>query len=84
MMRCVKKLGRAVRMESDVKRRPPAFAEKSAKETYSITLSARSRIDSGTLMPSAFAAFMFIANSNVVGCSMGRSAGFAPLRILST
>jgi hypothetical protein len=32
-------------MESDVKRRPPAFAEKSAKETYSITLSARSRID---------------------------------------
>src|SRR6266849_3698976 len=32
MMRCIKKPGRAMRMESDVKRRPPASAEKSAKD----------------------------------------------------
>src|SRR5450759_1725239 len=56
----------------------------SANTRYSITLSARSRIDSGNLIPSAFAALMFITNSNLVGCSMGRSAGLAPLRILST
>ena len=53
-------------------------------ERHSITLSALSRIESGNLVPSAFAALMLITNSNLVGCSMGRSAGFAPLRILST
>ncbi len=55
-----------------------------AKTRHSIILSARRRIESGNLIPSAFAALMFITNSNLVGCSMGRSAGFAPLRILST
>lgn len=54
------------------------------KRIHSITLSARTSTDAGKLMPSAFAAFMFKTNSNFVGCSMGRSAGFAPLRILST
>jgi hypothetical protein len=34
--------------------------------------------------PSAFAVGMLITNSNTVGCSTGRSAGFAPLRILWT
>jgi hypothetical protein len=34
--------------------------------------------------PSAWAVFRLITSSNVVGCSMGRSAGLAPLRILST
>ena len=34
--------------------------------------------------PSAFAVFRLITSSNFVGCSTGRSAGFAPLRILST
>jgi len=33
---------------------------------------------------SALAVLRLIANSNFVGCSTGRSAGFAPLRILST
>jgi len=55
-----------------------------AKTRHSTTLSARRRIESGNLIPSAFAALMFITNSNLVGCSIGRSAGFAPLRILST
>ena len=39
---------------------------------------ARSRIDGGTVRPSAFAAFTLITNSNFVGCSTGRSPGLAP------
>jgi len=45
---------------------------------YSITLSARSSSDCGIVTPSAFAVFRLITTSNLVGCSMGRSAGFAP------
>ena len=34
--------------------------------------------------PRALTVFMLITISNFVGCSTGRSAGLAPLRILST
>src|SRR5262249_41496251 len=51
---------------------------------YSITRSARSRIDCGIVKPSALAVLRLITSSNLVDCSIGRSAGFAPLRILST
>ncbi len=37
-----------------------------------------------SVAPSAFAVFKLITSSNLVGCSTGRSAGFAPLKILST
>jgi hypothetical protein len=59
-------------------------AARPASTPYSITWSARTRIDCGMVNPSAFAVFMLITSSNFVGCSMGRSAGLAPLRILST
>jgi hypothetical protein len=36
----------------------------------------------GTLRPSAFAVSILITTSTLVGCSTGRSAGLAPLRIL--
>ena len=49
-----------------------------------MTLSARSSSDGGTVSPSAFAVFRLMTSSNFVGCSTGRSAGLAPLRILST
>jgi hypothetical protein len=52
-------------------------------DPYSITRSARSKIDCGTVRLSALAAFMLMASSNLVGCSIGRSPGFAPLSILS-
>src|SRR5205823_6673025 len=39
---------------------------------HSITLSARTRIDSGTVRPSAFAVLRLMTNSNFVGCSTGR------------
>ena len=51
---------------------------------YWITLSARANMAGGIVRPSAFAALRLMTNSNFVGCSIGRSAGFAPLRILST
>src|SRR5438034_2076939 len=54
------------------------------KSSYSITSSARARSAGGMLSPSDFAVLRFITKSNLVGCSTGRSAGFVPLRILST
>ena len=51
---------------------------------YSMTWSARSSSNGGIVRPSAFAVFRLMTSSNFVGCSTGRSAGFAPLRILST
>ena len=51
---------------------------------YSITWSARSSSNGGIVKPRALAVFRFMTSSNFVGCSMGRSAGLAPLRILST
>ena len=49
-----------------------------------ITSSARTSSDCGIVRPSALAVFMLIDHSNLVGCSIGRSPGFAPLSILST
>src|SRR5438128_8385674 len=51
---------------------------------HSITSSARASSVGGTSRPSALAVLRLITSSNVVGCSTGRSAGLAPLRILST
>ena len=51
---------------------------------HSITSSARTRNDSGILSPSAFALLRLTISSNLIGCSTGRSAGLAPLKILST
>jgi hypothetical protein len=52
--------------------------------SYSIKSSARASNAGGTVIPSALAVLMLITNSNLVGCSTGRSAGFAPCKILST
>src|SRR5262249_27729295 len=49
--------------------------------SHSITSSARSRMDVGTVIPNSLAVFMFKYNSNVVGSCTGRSDGFSPLRI---
>src|SRR5262249_53400827 len=51
---------------------------------HSITSSARSRNDSGIDRPSTLAVVRLMMRSNLVGCSTGMSAGFAPRRILST
>src|SRR5262249_40958379 len=49
-----------------------------------ITLSALASTLGGMVRPICLAAFRLITNSNFFGCSTGRSAGLAPLRILST
>ena len=51
---------------------------------HSITSSARVRSDSGMVSPSALAVVRLITSSNLVGCSTGKSPGFAPRKILST
>ena len=51
---------------------------------YWMISSARASTAGGIVRPICFAAFRLMMNSNFVGCSMGRSAGLAPLRILST
>ncbi len=58
-----------------------ALAEEAA--CHSITRSTRTMNDSGNVRPVALAVFMFTTSSNLVGCSIGRSPGFAPLKILS-
>ena len=51
---------------------------------HRITVFARASTLGGMVNPICFAAFRLMTNSNFVGCSTGRSAGLAPLRILST
>jgi hypothetical protein len=60
------------------KRQP---AEERAPVHHSMTWSARPSSDCGIVSPSAFAAFRLITSSNLVGCSTGRSLGWAPSRI---
>src|SRR5262249_19256760 len=68
------------------RRRGCATADQRYKRAppHSITSSASARSDGGTVRPSVLALFILMTSSNFVGCSTGRSAGFAPLNILST
>src|SRR5262245_13100275 len=51
---------------------------------HRITLSALASTLGGIVWPICLAVLRLITNSNFVGCSTGRSAALAPLRILST
>src|SRR5262249_41913774 len=51
---------------------------------HSITPSARTKNVSEIARPSALAVLRLTMSSNFVGCSIGRSAGLAPLRMRST
>jgi hypothetical protein len=48
---------------------------------HSITSSAVVSSAGGMVRPSVLAVFRLMTNSNFVGCTTGRSAGFSPLRI---
>jgi hypothetical protein len=61
-----------------------AVSNRGKNHAYSITSSARASSEGGTVRPSALAVIRLMTRSNLVGCSIGRSAGFAPRRILST
>lgn len=51
---------------------------------YSMTSSVMVSSIAGTSRPGVFAVFRFMTSSKCVGCSICRSLGLAPLRILST
>src|SRR5262245_51817452 len=51
---------------------------------YLITLSALASTLGGIVKPICLVVFRLITNSNFIGCSTARSAGFVPFRILST
>src|SRR5262249_9170643 len=51
---------------------------------YLITLSALASTFGGMVRPICLAVLRLMTNSNFFGCSIGRSAGLAPFRILST
>ena len=63
--------------------RARASEERAAVYHWMIS-SARCRSGGGIVRPRALAVFRLMTSSNLVGCSTGRSAGLAPLRILST
>ena len=70
---------------SESPKRDRAFRlERASTSAHSITSSARASNACGTVTPSARAVIRLTIRSNLVGCSTGRSAGFAPRRILST
>src|SRR5262249_13472167 len=59
-------------------------ARKKWPRTYSISSSARASKAGGMMTPSAFAVLRLMTRKKRIGCSTGKSAGFAPLKILST
>jgi hypothetical protein len=64
--------------------KPPPTSGGEGALSYWMISSARASTDGGIVSPNIFAVFMLMTSSNFVGCSTGRSAGLAPLRILST
>ena len=54
------------------------------RRSYSITSSARASSAGGASRPSALAVLRLITRSSRVGCSTGKSPGFAPSRIFLT
>src|SRR6516225_9624623 len=64
-------------------RRAAEQRDELAASDHSMTSSASESRLSEILMPSALAVLRLITVSNLVGCSTGRSAGFAPLRIFA-
>src|SRR5262249_49370162 len=65
------------------RRRLGAGVGRVGRACYSITSLAWRSSDCGIVKPSALAVLRLMTSSNLVGCSTGRSAGFAPLRIWS-
>jgi hypothetical protein len=65
-------------------KRDLSLRAKNRHRLHSITLSARATSNGGSSIPSVFAVFRLMLNSNLVGWKMGMSAGLAPFRIWST
>src|SRR5262249_28117461 len=75
---------RLLRTRGQRPRRRTAKERDELPPPHSITLSARSNIDSEIESPIAFAALRLMTSSNFTPCSTGRSPGLAPLSTRST
>src|SRR5258705_11148888 len=62
----------------------PFRANNGSRHAHSITSSARRGRDGGIVRPSVLAVLMFTTNSNLVGCSIGMSAGLVPVSTFTT
>ena len=58
-----------------------AVGRRSKLHRYSITSSAAASSLSGTVRPSILAVEALMTSSNLLDCTTGKSAGFAPLRM---
>ena len=54
--------------------------DRKARSTYSMTSSAVASSIGGTVRPSILAVEALMTSSNLLDCTTGKSAGFAPLR----
>src|SRR5690348_2670357 len=63
---------------------PAGSRQRRKWSAYSITLCAAVSRVGGTMSPSALAVLRLTTSSKLVGCWIGKSAGFAPLRIFPT
>jgi hypothetical protein len=61
------------------RRRAAKQRDERAAVAHSITSSAMASSDGGTMRPNMRAVVLLMTNSNLVDCSTGKSAGFAPL-----
>jgi hypothetical protein len=76
--------GRAPGADSEEKREPVSDIDIAVADSLNVLDLKRPIREGGTVRPIALAVLRLIANSYLVGCCTGRSAGLAPLRILST
>src|SRR5262249_23539106 len=75
---------RLLRARRERPRRRTAEERDEVATFHSITSSARASNVAGISRPSTFAGVRLTTRSNLIGCSIGISAGLAPRRILST
>jgi hypothetical protein len=74
-MSAMPRISNITRTSGDVRDVPGSDICTAAKAPYSITSSAMDSSPDGTSMPSARAVWRLMANSNLVDCRTGRSAG---------
>src|SRR5215208_3440464 len=75
------RLSRRLDLQAEYSGPSTAEERKQFSPPHSITSSARARSVGGTSKPRTLAVLALITSSSRVGCSTGKSAGFAPARI---
>jgi hypothetical protein len=76
--------GRTADIAACLKSATTGLMHRSKRQSYSMTQSAIASRFGGISIASAFAVLRLITSWNLVGCSIGKSAGLAPFNILAT